>query len=125
MAKDIRVTLELDNSANNFDAFDFISGTFTANEDKRVSILAGSTKFIPFDFYGLKDVSGPLGLVGPAGTGSYDTEINLSFRSEVDGTQDKTYYAGQPELGVIRVNLTGYVTGHFGSTTELTPAHPQ
>jgi len=123
----VRMTLELDSSAHNFDqTYDFISGTYDVNDDRRVTILAGSTKFIPFDFYGLKSTSGPQSpITGPAGTGSYNTAINLSFISEIDGTQDRTYYAGQPELGVIRVNLTGYVTGHFGSTSELTPAHPQ
>lgn len=123
----VRMTLELDSSAHNFDqTYDFISGTYDVNDDRRVTILAGSTKFIPFDFYGLKSTSGPQSpITGPAGTGSYNTAINLSFISEIDGSQDRTYYAGQPELGVIRVNLTGYVTGHFGSTSELTPAHPQ
>ena len=119
----VRMTLEEQDDV--IEAYDFISGQLNNDQDKRVSILAGSTKFIPFDFYGLKDVSGPLGATGPAGTGAYTTQVNLSFVSEIDGTKDRTYYNGQPELGVIRVDLTGYVTGHFGSTNELIPAHPQ
>ena len=119
----VRMTLEEQDDV--IEAYDFISGQLNNDQDKRVSILAGSTKFIPFDFYGLKDVSGPLGATGPAGTGAYTTQVNLSFVSEIDGTKDRTYYNGQPELGVIRVDLTGYVTGHFGSTSELIPAHPQ
>ena len=119
----VRMTLE--EQGDVIEAYDFISGQLNNDQDERVSILAGSTKFIPFDFYGLKDVSGPLGTTGPAGTGAYTTQVNLSFVSEIDGTKDRTYYNGQPELGVIRVDLTGYVTGHFGSTNELIPAHPQ
>jgi hypothetical protein len=119
----VRMTLE--EQGDVIEAYDFISGQLNNDQDERVSILAGSTKFIPFDFYGLKDVSGPLGTTGPAGTGAYTTQVNLSFVSEIDGTKDRTYYNGQPELGVIRVDLTGYVTGHFGSTSELIPAHPQ
>lgn len=122
----VKMTLELDPNAKIYDSYDFYTGTLNGNDDKRIIIPAGSTKFIPFDFYGLKDVSGPQApFSGPAGTGSYNTEINLSFRSEIDGTKDRTYYAGQPDLGVIRVNLTGYVTGHFGSSAELTPAYPK
>ena len=119
----VRMTLE--EQGDVIEAYDFISGQLNNDQDERVSILAGSTKFIPFVFYGLKDVSGPLGTAGPAGTGAYTTQVNLSFVSEIDGTKDRTYYNGQPELGVIRVDLTGYVTGHFGSTNELIPAHPQ
>lgn len=119
----VRMTLE--EQGDVIEAYDFISGQLNNDQDKRVSILAGSTKFIPFDFYGLKDASGPLGTSGPAGTGAYTTQVDLSFVSEIDGTKDRTYYNGQPELGVIRVDLTGYVTGHFGSTNELIPAHPQ
>lgn len=122
------VIMQLQLVGNDFEAYDFISGVYSPqdSQDERVTILAGSTKFIPFDFYGYKDVSGPQSPIsGPAGTGSYNTQINLSFRSELDGSLDQTYYAGQPALGVIRVNLTGYVTGHFGSTTELTPAYPK
>lgn len=104
---------------NNTDlAFDFISGV-----QSEISLPAGSTKLIPFDFYGLKDVSGPVaGSTGPAGTGAYTVSPVLTVRSKINNQTD-------PE-GTIRVRITGYVTGAInrsavvGPQPDIAPQHP-
>ena len=104
---------------NNTDlAFDFISGV-----QSEISLPAGSTKLIPFDFYGLKDVSGPVaGSTGPAGTGAYTVSPILTVRSKINNQTD-------PE-GTIRVRITGYVTGAInrsavvGPQPDIAPQHP-
>lgn len=99
---------------NVYDAFDIISGI-----NESISINAGTTKFIPFDFYGYKPISGPYlsDISGPAGTGSYNTYLDLRFSSEQDGRNDPA--------GTIRVYLTGYVTGYYQRNgVEFKPSHP-
>ena len=114
-------TVEMDvNPFNNFpDTFKWISGV-----DAPINIPAGSTRFIPFDFYGLKDISGPSATSGPAGAGNYTSYARFSFKSQYDNTQDETYYPGAPASGVIKLNITGYVTGYYGRADEFLPSHP-
>lgn len=110
-------------TTNNYEAFEFISGI---NEE--VVITPGSTKLIPFNFKGIKDSSGPSNASGPEGTGNYTTYADLSFVSEADRIVDTTedlIYPGQPRDGIIRVRLTGYVTGYYGRDDEFIPAHPE
>jgi len=99
-------------------AFDFISGV-----QSEISLPAGATRLIPFDFYGLKDVSGPvLGSTGPAGTGVYTASPVLTVRSKINNETD-------PQ-GTIRVRITGYVTGAInrsaviGPQPDIPPQHP-
>lgn len=98
---------------NVYDAFDFISGV-----NENISINPGSTKFVPFDFYGYKPISGPYAplISGPAGTGYYSTYCDLNFTSESDGKVDPN--------GAIRLYLTGYVTGYYGRSAEFEPSYP-
>lgn len=99
-------------------AFDFISGV-----ESTISLPAGATRLVPFDFYGLKDVSGPVaGSTGPAGTGAYKAHPLIEVRSQINNQAD-------PE-GEIRVDITGYVTGAIsrsavvGSQPDIPPEHP-
>ena len=109
-------------ATNNYEAFEFISGI---NEE--VVITPGSTKLIPFNFKGIKDPSGPSNASGPEGTGNYTTYADLSFVSEADRIADTTRFniSSQPRDGIIRVRLTGYVTGYYGRDDEFIPAHPE
>jgi hypothetical protein len=109
---DSAMTLSI-TTQNVYDAFHFLSGL-----KENISINPGTTKFIPFDFYGYKPVSGPyFASTGPAGTGNYETSYNLYFSSQENGRQDPN--------GYIRLDLTGYVTGYYGRDgVEFEPSRP-
>lgn len=112
--------MDLDYISTKYDAFDFLSGL-----NEPVTIPAGSSRLIGFDFYGLKDSSGPdLAATGPLGTGAYTATLNLSFTATQNNEEDETFYSGPQPLGRIRVGVTGYVTGTLYDTTEFTPSHP-
>lgn len=112
------ILMDLDYVSTKYDAFDFISG-----QNSPVAIPAGSTRLIGFDFYGLKDSSGPIG-TGPDGTGAYTATLDLSFTSQQDGEKDQTYHGGSQPSGVIKMNITGFVTGYYQEATEFVPSHP-
>ena len=113
------VLMDLELASTEYDAFDFISG-----QDSQVVIPAGFSKLIGFDFYGLKDSSGPMAVSGPAGTGAYITSVDLTFTSQQDGSLDETFYSSAPSSGTMRLNITGFVTGIYNDTQEFEPSHP-
>ena len=94
--------------------FDFPSG-------KEFDILAGSTKFIPFEMtFSQDNISGPaVGATGPDVNGTWVSSFNLSTRSLQNAQPDAD--------GNIIVGITGQVTGFGGGTGPFTttiPAHP-
>ena len=80
--------------------FDFPSG-------QHFTLLAGKSKFIPFEFVFVQDnISGPTTSnlsTGPDVNGKYENFFTLSTVSQFDGQSDSE--------GSIRVNVTGQVTG--------------
>lgn len=94
--------------------FDFVSGV---NEE--VTIPAGSTKFIEFDFYAVKE---------NYNTGAISGIVDLSFISERDGFADDTSYSGPQPRGVIRNYITGLAAGYVdvtGPVVKPNPAYPE
>lgn len=96
------------------DTYDFPSGLETP-----IKILAGESKFIPFDFTAtVNSVSGPVDegtSTGPDHNGLFISQLTLNTVSEYDGQVD-------PE-GSIKVNITGQVTGGPVISQEL-PSKP-
>jgi hypothetical protein len=98
--------------------FEFLSGV-----NEPVSIPAGSTSFIEFDFYAAKQ---------NYNTGAIIGTIDLGFTSDADGFKDDTYYSGPQPVGVIRNYLTGLAAGYVVATgptaqpasVEFVPSHP-
>ena len=88
------------NDAATTTIFDFPSG-------QHFTLLAGKSKFIPFEFVFVQDnISGPTTSnlsTGPDVNGKYENFFTLSTVSQFDGQSD-----GE---GSIRVNVTGQVTG--------------
>lgn len=109
-----------------YDAIDFISGTGYNNP---IKVPPGTHRFVPFDFYGLKStsgnvyVTGPTGASGPAGPNPYEFTIQMSCDSEYNGQRSTQTYPGNG-AGLIRMFVTGYVTGYYGQTVEFRPEHP-
>ena len=94
--------------------FDFPSG-------QQFDILAGTTKFIPFEMtFSQDNISGPaVGATGPDINGTWVSSFNLSTRSLQNAQPDTD--------GNIIVGITGQVTGFGGGTGPFTttiPAHP-
>lgn len=96
------------------DTYDFPSGLETP-----IKILAGESKFIPFDFTAtVNSVSGPVDQAtstGPDHNGLFVSQLTLNIVSEYDGQTD-------PE-GSIVINITGQVTGGPVISQEL-PSKP-
>ena len=96
-------------------------GVFEFPSGQKFDILAGQSKFIPFEVVFAQDnISGPaLGITGPETNGSWTTQFDLSTVSKRNGQSDPS--------GKITLNVTGQVTGFGAGTgpyTSTAPAYP-
>jgi hypothetical protein len=96
-------------------------GVFEFPSGQRFDILAGQSKFIPFEMVFVQDnISGPaVGATGPETNGLWTSQFSLSTISKRNGQDDPS--------GAIKLNVTGQVTGFqagSGPFTSTIPAHP-